>query len=147
MAFAKKIKILLLLIAVLFVISCKKNTPASTNPVPNTSVDITIYPNDPMYFKIQTPGGWVYIPGGVNGIIIYRLTAADFIALDRTSTYYPNDPAALAKVQSDNFTCKDTVSGSKWQIIDGVVISGPATYGLKRYNTYYANNNSLRIYN
>lgn len=148
MLFAKKIKIILLGSVLVFGFACKKKTQQNNNNsnVPYTQVNITIYPNDPLYFKVQTPGGWMYLNGGTNGIILYRKTASEFVALERTSTYYPEDPSALAKVQSDNFTCKDTVSGSKWQIVDGVVMSGPATIALKRYNTNY-DNNALRIYN
>jgi Rieske Fe-S protein len=40
---------------------------------------------------------------------------------------------------SDNFTLKDTVSGSKWQLNNGAVISGPASLALKQYNTLYDN--------
>src|SRR5438105_597830 len=124
MLLAKKIKIISLAIMCLLAIACKKKTQqTTTSNVPYTQVNITIYPNDPLYFKIQTPGGWIYLAGGTNGIILYRKTASDFVALERTSTYYPDNAAALAKVQSDNFTCKDTISGSKWQIVDGVVIS------------------------
>jgi len=147
MLFPKKIKIVSVVIMCLLAVACKKDKQQDpNNNVPYTPVDITIYPNDPLYFKIQTPGGWVYITGGVRGIIVYRKTAEEFVALDRASTYYPDDASALAKVQSDSFTCKDTVSGSKWQIVDGAVISGPATLPLKKYNTTYQSG-ALRIFN
>ncbi len=147
MSFIKKIQIIPLVVMALLAVTCKKKTqPAPNNNVPYTQVNITIYPNDPLYFKVQTAGGWMYISGGTNGIILYRKTPTEFVALERTSTYYPDNAAALAKVQSDNFTCKDTISGSKWQIVDGVVMNGPATIALKRYNTSY-DNNALRIYN
>jgi Rieske Fe-S protein len=46
-------------------------------------------------------------------------------------------------VQSDGFTLKDTISGSKWQIIDGAVMSGPAQLPLRLYNTFYDNANGV----
>ena len=113
-------------------------------------VNLTIYPNDPLYFKLQTAGGWVYIEGGVNGIIIYRKTTTntpnDFVALERTSTELPNDPDARVKVQSDSFTLKDTISGAKWQIFDGGVISG-ASQNLRLYNAVFDGINTLTIRN
>lgn len=119
--------------------SCKKKTIQDNIPYQN--VNITIYPNDPLNFKLQVVGGWIYYDnGGINGIIIYRKTNVgtnDFIALERTSTYFPDDAFAKAKVQSDNFTLKDTISGSKWQIIDGAVIQGPATLPLRQYFTNF----------
>ncbi len=136
------------LVLVLFSFCKKKNTTQSN--VPYQPVNITIYPNDPIYFKLQVVGGWVYINGGVNGIIIYRQSqsgANDFIALDRTSTYLPDDSYAKVKVQSDNFTLKDTVSLSKWQINNGAVLTGPATLPLRQYSTNYDSSTGTLIIN
>ena len=118
--------------------ACKKKTIQDNIPYQN--INITIYPNDPLNFKLQVVGGWIYYGGGINGIIIYRKTnvgANDFIAIERTSTYFPDDANAKVKVQTDNFTLKDTISGSKWQIIDGAVTQGPATLPLRQYFTNY----------
>ncbi|MGZ3884062.1 MAG: hypothetical protein ACXVPQ_04840 [Bacteroidia bacterium] len=145
---AKKIKIAFFLIAAAAAFSCKKKTQTTpNNNIPYVAVNVTIYPNDPLYFKLQTPGGWVYYNNaGLNGIIIYRKTQTDFIALERTSTYLPDDPNARVKVQSDNFTLKDSISGSKWQMVDGSVINGPAVYGLKVYLNSF-DGNALKILN
>jgi hypothetical protein len=127
----------------------KKNQPAQQikdHPVPSVPVSITLYPNDPLNFSLQGIGGWKYIAGGINGIIVYRKSQQEFIALERTSTYYPDNAAAKVKVQNDNFTCKDTISGSAWQIIDGTVINGPAEWALRPYATNY-DGNALRITN
>ena len=128
-----------LLVFVFSIFSCKKKT--IQDPIAFQHVNVTIYPNDPLNFKIQVVGGWMYYnSAGVNGLIIYRKTnvgANDFIALERTSTYLPDNPYAKVKVQSDNFTLKDTISGSKWQIIDGSVLLGPASLPLKQYYTNY----------
>ena len=110
--------------------------------IPYQTVNINLYPNDPLNFKIQAVGGWIYITGGVNGIIVYRQTmtgSSDFIAIERTSTYLPNDAGAKVKVLSDNFTLKDTVSGSKWQLNNGAVMTGPASLALKQYQAIYDN--------
>lgn len=145
---SKKTQIFFCIVFITAILSCKKKAQNNNNNnVPYVQVNITIYPNDPLYFKIQTPGGWMYYNGaGVNGIIIYRKTNTDFVTLERTSTYYPDNPAAAAKVQTDNFTCKDTISGSAWQIIDGGILNGPATFPLKFYQNSY-DGNSLRIFN
>ncbi len=136
-----KIKILIGIITMLLFSFCKKTNTVQDN-VPYQTVNITIYPNDPLYFKLQVVGGWVYINGGVNGIIVYRQSqtgASDFIAIERTSTYLPNDAGAKVKVQSDSFTLKDTVSNSKWQINNGAVLTGPATLPLRQYSAIYDN--------
>lgn len=125
--------------AVILFTFCKKKKNVVQDNVPYQTVNITIYPNDPLYFKIQAIGGWMYINGGVNGIIIYRKTQNDFVAIERTSTYLPDNAHAAVKVQSDNFTLKDTISGAKWQITDGAVLAGPATTSLRLYPTQYDN--------
>ncbi len=147
MLIAKKIKIISAFLLSCIIFSCAKQTTSSSNNLPYVAVNVVLYPNDPGYFKIQAIGGWVYYGGaGINGLIIYRKTTNDFIALERASTFYPDNAGALAKVQTDNFTCKDTISGSKWQIVDGAIISGPATYPMRKYQTTY-DGNALRIFN
>jgi hypothetical protein len=145
----RKISIIVLLsVSVLFSFCKKKNVQDN---IAYQTVNITMYPNDPLYFKLQTVGGWVYINGGVNGIIVYRKTATnsptDFVALERTSTALPDDPYAKVKVQSDNFTLKDTISGSKWQIFDGGILAGPANQALRQYNAVFDGINTLKIRN
>ena len=137
-------KINLIIYAFILVIFsfCKKKTTAVVDNIPYQTVNINIYPNDPLNFKIQAVGGWIYVAGGVNGIVVYRQTmtgSSDFIAIERTSTYLPNDAGAKVKVLSDNFTLKDTVSGSKWQINNGAVMTGPASLALKQYQAIYDN--------
>lgn len=127
--------------------SCnKKNQQANNNPVPSVPVNLKIYPNDPLYFKLQAIGGWQYIDGGINGIVLYRKSQEEFMAVERTSSYYPNNAAAKVQVMSDNFTLQDTISNSRWRIFDGTVTKGPATWALRLYGTSY-DGNLLRIMN
>jgi hypothetical protein len=146
-----KVCILILVFVITFFSFCKKKNQTVQDNIAYQTVNITLYPNDPLYFKLQTAGGWVYINGGVNGIIVYRKTTTnsptDFVALERTSTAIPDNPDAKVKVQTDNFTLKDTISNSKWQIIDGGLISGPATQNLRSYNAIFDGNNTLTIRN
>lgn len=146
-----KISILVFVFVVALFSFCKKKNNTVQDNIAYQTVNITIYPNDPLYFKLQAVGGWVYISGGVNGIIVYRKTATnsptDFVALERTSTSLPDDQNARVKVQADNFTLKDTISNSKWQIVDGALISGPATQNLRSYNAIFDGNNTLTIRN
>jgi hypothetical protein len=150
MLVAKKIKIVsLVLIAVLAVACKKKAQKVQDNGVPYTPINIVIYVGDPLNAPIQNAGGWKYFSGGVSGLIVYcKVQNSEFVVLDRTSTYLPDDFNARVKVQPDAFTCKDTISGSKWQIVDGAVMSGPATAPLRLYNyTYDSGTGTLRITN
>jgi hypothetical protein len=148
----RKIGILVLVASTSFFYDCKKKaTTVVQDNIAYQSVNIIINISDPLYNSLQYAGSWLYINGGVNGIIIYRKTVtstpADFIALERTSTYLPDDPAAKVDVLTDNFTLKDAISGSKWQIFDGTVISGPATQNLRIYNTLFDGLNTVTIRN
>ena len=141
-------KKLLLFTMLLLVLACKKkkNQNMINHPVVSVPVQINVYPNDPLNFKLQGIGGWMYISGGLNGIVVYRKSNEEFVAVERTSSHLPDDPNAKVWVQSDNFTLRDTVSGSEWRIFDGTVTKGPATWALRLYGTSY-DGNLLRIRN
>jgi hypothetical protein len=141
------IKKIFYVMVIVLAIGCKKETKQEKDhPVPYVPVNITIYPNDPFNFKIQAIGGWMYIEGGINGIIIYRKSQEEFVALERTSSHLPDNPSAKVQVESDNFTLRDTISNSKWRIFDGTITQGPATWSLRLYGTSYASG-ALRISN
>jgi Rieske Fe-S protein len=135
-------KIFFLLIVLIFFAECKKDN----NNVPNTSVDIYLYTNNPSFVNISVIGGWVYVTGGVRGILIYRKSNSEFMAYDRNCTYQSNQPCATVVVDATNIAAKDTCCGSRFSIYDGSVYQGPASLPLKAYNTSY-DGNVLHIYN
>ena len=112
---------------------------------PQVDVNLNLYINNPEFFNIETPGGWIYLNGGVAGILLYRKNLDEFIAYDRASTYDPIADCAIT-VDSDNIILKDPCSESQFLITDGSVIQGPASQALKRYNTNFYGNN-LSIFN
>lgn len=142
--------IILTVVVSLFVcLSCKKkNNQQNTNyPIPYTPVNLTIYPNDATNFSIQAIGGWKYVNGaGVMGLIVYRKTQNDFLAIERASPENPTAPGSALKVQSDNFTLRDTIKNAKWQIVDGAPMNSTSQWQLRLYGTSY-DGNVLRITN
>jgi hypothetical protein len=141
--------LIIFLLFAIFSVSCKKKKQTQNevnHPVPNVFVDVLLYPGDPLNYQIQTIGGWKYINGGINGIILYRKSQQEFVALERTSSYFPDNTNAKVKVQADNFSCLDSISGSKWQIIDGTIANGPAQWPLRVYGTSF-DGSTLRIRN
>lgn len=123
--------------------SCKKDTQST---VPNVAVDITIYTSNPSFINLNAVGGWVYVTGGVRGIIVYRKSMSEFMAYDRNCTYNSSDPCATVVVDASNILMKDTCCHSAFSIFDGSVTQNPAVLPLKAYNTSY-DGNVLRIYN
>ncbi len=133
-----------LLSNIMFFLSCDENK----NPIPNVYVDIYIDLTDPLYYDLQSVGGYVYITGGVNGILIYRSSADEFSAYDRTCPYDPDIGRVV--VDNTNFNAIDSV-GCKSEfslLLGGTVSQGPAEFPLKAYNCIYdMNNQTLHIKN
>lgn len=128
----------------IFLFSCNKQEPY---PIPNVPVNIIINLDLPSYQSLNAPGGYVYTNGGSRGIVIYR-NFDEFIALDRHSTHNSDDPCAIVNVNPDNFfELIDTCSGSKFSIMSGVVLEGPAKYGLKRYTAIWDGAYTVTVYN
>lgn len=136
-------KYIVLSVIVLLLIStgsCKKD-----ENVPKAYVDLLLQLNLPQYVTLNTINNWVYVPGGNRGIIVYRRSSQDFIALEQTCTY---DAENTVKVEGNNITAHDSICGSKFQITDGSVTQGPATRSLVQYRVdYNASDNTLHIYN
>ncbi len=113
--------------------SCDENK----NPIPTVYVDIYIDLNDPLYYDLQSVGSYVYITGGVNGILIYRSSADEFRAYERTCPYDPDcgivsvDEASLNAV--DSLCCKSEFS----LLLDGAVSQGPSQFPLRAYTCIY----------
>ena len=98
-----------------------------------------------MYQKLNTVGGWEYITGGYNGIVVYRLSQDEFVAFDRACPYDYKNSCRIV-VESSFTTTIDSCCGSRFLLNDGSPFKGPASVSLKKYKTYY-DGNSLRISN
>jgi len=132
----------ILIVGSLVFIACVKNA----DYVPNVPVNIDIYPNLPTYSALNTIGGWMYINGGVRGIIVYRTTFDQFIALERNCTFDPSEECATVEVDPSNIFVIDPCCGSQFLLMNGQVSNPPANFPLKEYNTNF-DGNMLHIYN
>ena len=127
-----------------FIFSCKKST---NHPIPSIPFDITINTSLPSYNSLQGVGGWTYVTGGVQGIIVYRKSSDEFVAFDRQS---PAQQTACKKPltnNTDNFLqLEDSCSNAKFSLFDGSPISG-SEFGLRQYQTQWNGSSTLRIFN
>ncbi len=136
---------LIIFLILLTFASCKKKAVEST--IPHRSVNILVYPNDPAYFDLSSPGGHVYINGGYRGILIYRYNQEEFRVFDRACPYDPSEDCGRVHFESQgDVMVQDTCCLSTFQVIDGSVVSGPSTQPLKAYNHTF-DGNELHIYN
>lgn len=132
-----------LLFTSLFLTSCNE----AQHPVPNVPVNVNINLDLPAYTPLNAPGGFVYVNGGSRGLVVYR-NFDEFVALDRHPTYEEGSACAAVEINPDNtFELIDTCSGSTYSIISGVVLSGPAQFGLRRYNSSWDGAYTVSIYN
>ena len=113
--------------------------------IPYVPVDFQVNVDLPAYIDLSIPSGHIQVSGGSQGIILYRYTLDQFVALDRHATA---DISAACQVQleEDGLILSDPCSDSKWLIIDGSVLEGSATVPLHRYATSW-NPPILRVYN
>ena len=136
----KIVFVILLLTVVLF--SCDTTYHET---IPYKKVDITIYPNEAMYWRLNTYGGHEYFTGGVSGIVVYRLDEWSFYAYDRACSYDWEEPESWIWVHPNGIMLIDSLCGSTFNILDGSVISGPARWPLRQYYTRY-DGYKLRIF-
>lgn len=129
--------------ALLLTGSCKKNQAGGVPPV---NVDISINVNNPAYAALAVPGGWLYLTGGSQGLIVYRASNNEFRAMDRHCPYQPANLCRVKVDESELVARDSSCCHSAFLITDGTVIEGPAATNLQRYNTSF-NGTVLRIYN
>lgn len=138
-----KILVIVLLLSI-FSTSCKEET--NNNQIPNVYVNFYFSLSDPEFASLNSIGNSVYVTGGVKGIIIHRVTFDEFTAFDRVSSYKPEN-FCVVKVDSVPYYAYDPCSMSKFSLIDGAPVRGPAISPLKKYNTQFDGNMSVHVFN
>ena len=123
--------------------SCEQNN----QNIPYVPVNFDLNLNLPSYNSLNYPGEHLILQGGSKGIVVYRYTTDEFVVLDRHSTFDVTQGCNVT-VESDGITLSDDndCSNSKWLILDGTVMQGPATLSLHRYRTNW-NPPILQVYN
>jgi len=113
--------------------------------IPVVLVDETINLNNYQYQALGVVGGFVYLNAGVRGIIIYRSSANEYLAIERNCTFQPMDPCADVKVDESTLFLIDTCCNSTFDF-NGFPTGGPATIPLRQYKATL-NENYLTITN
>lgn len=134
---------LAVLSAALLLPACKKDRQQG---VPLTAVDVQINVNLPAYNDLTAPGGWAYITGGSMGLLVYRASIDEFVAMDRHCPYQPQNLCHVTVEDNDVLARDTTCCHSSFLVSTGGVVDGPAAIGLTRYHTSF-NGTILRIYN
>ena len=95
----KKARLLLGSALVIFALSslCSCD-PEVYDGIPYVFVEIDINLNLTDYLDLQRDGGFVYIMGGVKGIIIYRKNVTTYYAFEQNSPVNPSAACAIVEV-------------------------------------------------
>ena len=136
-------KLFLLFYLTLF-FSCEKNE--INDILPNVPVDVTINLDLPQYINLQTPTGWAYTNGGIQGIIVQNTGIGNppFKAFDRAC---PNGDCttAMTFVGSLKLTC--SCDHSEYSIIDGSPQTPGNIHFAREYKVTVLNSTLLNITN
>ena len=123
--------------------SCSKEKERT---VPNVPVNLRLDLDDPANFQLNSVGGSMTIIGGNRGIIVYRRGLNEYSAIERTCSYQSTDTCAYVSIDSTISTVGCHCCGSRFQLLDGAPIKGPANASLRLYQTNLINR-YLYIYN
>lgn len=134
-------KFILFIAVVLVVVGCRDRQ----SQIPVVAVNFSININEPQFFDLSVPTGYVYVIGGSQGIIVYRINETDFIALERHSPVNPENDCQVV-VAEDGVIIEDPCSNARWLINDGSVVDGDNSFALRTYETSF-NNPILYIFN
>ena len=133
----------LIILAVLVWQAC--NDTVIEDGIPQVIVNETINLNNFQFQALGVVGGFVYINGGVRGIIIYRQSGNTYLALERNCSFQPLDACADVSVDQSTLFLVDSCCNSTFDF-NGFPTGGPASIPLRQYKTIL-NGNYLTITN
>jgi len=93
--------------------------------IPNVPVNIELNLSDIDNLALQQIGGFVYLDGGVRGIILIRTSFDTYEAMDRNCTYQPTSSQAIVSMDSSGFFMEDKSCQSTFNL-SGIPTGGPA---------------------
>ena len=125
----------LILIQIAFLLGCQPAVEQSG--IPNVAVNVEVNLSDIDNAALLQIGGYIYLQGGVRGIILFHESQNLYRAFDRNCTYQPSDLAAVVEVNVSGFFMEDLSCKSNFDL-SGFPTDGPAEFPLKEYNVSVA---------
>jgi nitrite reductase/ring-hydroxylating ferredoxin subunit len=119
---------------ILAMASCEPDLRDAEIP-PGQFADLYINLSLPKYQPIRTDGGSMYEDGGVRGLIIYRVSASQYIAYERNCSFTPNEACATVDIHTSRIYMEDPCCGSSFSFSNGQPLGGAAWRPLRRYYT------------
>ena len=121
----------------LFILVVACNPSIEESGVPNVAVEVEINLNDIENIALKQIGGFIYVQGGVRGIIVRHESQNHYKAYERNCTFQPADASAIVEVHGSGFYIEDTSCSSTFDL-NGFPTGGPAEFPLKEYGVSLA---------
>lgn len=118
--------------------ACSSNTAAEPG-IPSAVVNEQLNLTNQQYAALRFDNGYVYLGGGVRGIVVVRQNAQQYLAFERNCPYEPYNACAKVTVDKSGFFMADSCCGSRFDM-RGQVTSGPARRPLRQYSTALSGN-------
>lgn len=133
-------RIILVICAFLFFVSCGKEE----NYIPDLPVNYSVTITE---FGIKAENGILLVPNkGVAGLMIVKTFDGSYVAFDRCSTVNPDKICAVVP-DAGGLTATDPCTGAKFLLTDGSPQKAPAKISLKRYRLSLAGNTIIHVTN
>jgi hypothetical protein len=117
------------------------------SPIPDVVVQEQVNLNSVSTQELKLGDGrFIYISGGIRGIILYRKSTDIYLAFERKSPYRMEDTCGVITVPSSRFYMEDTCHKCTFGW-DGRPQSGPCREILKQYKVQFISSNTLSITN
>ncbi|EMR02664.1 Rieske (2Fe-2S) protein [Cesiribacter andamanensis] len=127
----KGLALLLALMAMLFT-ACDEEEPQGSIPYVPVYIEINL---DDLRYQNLNSGGWVYLEGGIRGIVLIKESDSRYLAFERTCTYQPQEECARVEMHPTGIYLHDeSCCGSQFDR-RGQVLKGPASQPLRQYAT------------
>ena len=137
-------RLTILFFAFLLLLSCEKNSP--NDILPDAHVDITINLDLPQFVNLQTPTGWVYVSGGLNGVFVRNtgIGSPPFKAFERAC---PNNDCTVPMTFDGSLKLTCQCDDSTYSIIDGSPQSADNNNFARKYRVIVVSNSTINIRN
>jgi nitrite reductase/ring-hydroxylating ferredoxin subunit len=126
------------LFLITIIIGCHKDSPTATSGVPNVAVNISVDVYAGGYSSLLVIGGWLYVTGGYDGIILFCNGNGSYLAFDRGCPYdCETNTKAIVNVQASGITAVCPVCGTTYSLYSGTITKGPGSIALRQYRTSF----------
>jgi len=128
-------------------ISCTTSSPDNNENLPNVPVNITLSLNSPQYQNLLVPGGWVYVSGGIKGLIVYNFNGTEFSAFDRACPHLSVTEACSKMIVESGIKMICPCDDTEFSILDGSPLTTGVIFAARAYRATLVSSTTLTITN